>query len=1036
MGSGLAVGQPAAGPPVAKARVKADYGRLPLSFAAAEDGSSFLARGSGYSVYLTRDGALLRLGTDDAVAMKLEGARASLPVAKDLLPGKVNYFIGNDPKRWRTNLPTYAKVAYAGVYPGVDLLYYGNHQALEYDLLLAPRSSVKPIRIQFAGAKLSLEQNGDLKIQGPHGAIAFHQPIAYQMQGSNKQPVPARFVMISETEIGFTLGHYDHAQPLVIDPQLAYSTYFNNAGGGAIAVDSAGSAYITGDSAGGLPLTPGAFDTTNHQPPPPGAKNYIDSYAYVAKLSPDGESLAYSTYFGSVGGGEYPWAIAVDSAGDAYVVGQTGSQDLPVTPGAFQAQSPNLKGSAFLTKFNPSGSGLVYSTYLGGSKYGEDIAFGVAVNASGEAYVTGEAFSIDFPVTPGAYQTTNNAAAHGEPNAFVTRFNASGSGLIYSTYIGGSGDNGLGYPIGVPGSIDILFGFQGDEGVGIAVDTAADAYIVGNSTSIDYPTTPGAFQTTNKTATPPRLGQDYEPVVTKLNPTGTALLYSTYLGGRGTLTTGMDSTGKTVTAESPDFLSAIAVDASGNAYVAGQSGSSDYPVTADALQKTNKEIGSGASDWTSVFSVLNSAGSGLLYSTYLGGSKNSQGGGYLASNGPGTSPSDIANGIALDGNGNVYVAGNTSAPDFPVTPDALEETLHAQFGSPTTYFAAFHLPDFQMVYSTYLGGSVAEVLVGLASDKQGNAYLSGLTESSDFPVTANAFQTSLAGTPTRMNGMVFSPSAGFVTKIGFNTTGQNLILTRSTLTTSAAANGQTTLTATVTPLSIAPAEPVLTGDVTFYNNGSPLGSPVPVGNPATTASLTIPVPAGATSLSCAYSGDTYYAASNCPLQPDFSIALTNPTVTVQSGGNVTTAATLTSIGGFTDGIGVACTNVPAHIVCKVTPATTTLLAYNTATVSVFLDTSIPPIAQNHPRTPSPIQFAILLLPVGLLAGLRTRRMAARYATILSAVTLALSMIALTGCGEIIVPYQVPAGTYTIPITGTAQTSGITHTTQLTLVVTP
>ena len=433
-------------------RVDQNFGHVPLRFEPSGDSTSFIARGSGYSVRLNPAGALLSLGAGDVVTMKLEGAHPVQPAASDRLPGTVNYFLGNDAQCWRTNIPTYAKVAYSNIYPGVDLVYYGNRRALEYDLVVAPQASVKPIRLPYEGAHLSLEKSGDLKITGPHGIIAFHQPVAYQADGTTKQPVHARFVRLSDTEVAFAVGRYNRNQPLIIDPQIAYSTYFEGATSQAIAVDSAGSAYITGSASpaiGSLPVTPGALRTTYPDPPPAPANSSWAPAVFVTKLSPDGESLLYSTYIGGTGD-EQGYAIAVDSAGNAYVTGETHSIDFPVTPGAFQTTNREpffLTSTAFVIKLNPSGTGLVYSTYLGGGgpSFG-DLGYGIAVDANGDAYVTGAATSTDFPVTPGAYQSTNKAAASAATNIFVTKFNANGTGLIYSTYIGGSGTRSFALP--------------------------------------------------------------------------------------------------------------------------------------------------------------------------------------------------------------------------------------------------------------------------------------------------------------------------------------------------------------------------------------------------------------------------------------------------------------------------------------------------------------------------------------------------------------------------------------------------------------
>lgn len=1049
----LADAWPVSGQPVARgvssptaisatARMDRDYGRLPLSFEASDGGESFLARGNGYSIRLNQDGALLGLGQRDVVSMKLVGANPVMPTAKDLLPGTANYFIGNDAKGWRTNIPTYAKIVYSGVYPGIDLVYYGDHRALEYDLVVAPRASVKPIRIHFDGAQVSLEENGDLQIKAQHGVIAFHQPVAYQAVGAKKQPVRARFVKISNTEVGFAVGGYDRERPLVIDPQIAYSTYFNNAGPVAIAVDSTGSAYITGDTVSfNLPVTPGAFQTTDHELVPPESSEPVPC-AFVAKLSADGESLLYSTYIGGTGfpggiiqghgqnaGGDLGEAIAVDSGGDAYVTGETYSTDFPVTAGAFQTRNNEAylgATSAFILKLNPSGDKLVYSTYLGGStgRIGDlDAGYGIAVDTMGYAYVAGKAGSTDFPVTPGAFQTVNKAAANVASNIFVSKLSPDGSALAYSTYIGGSGVALQAYYFGfAPGgdNLEYFTGAAGDAPAGIALDSAGDAYVVGNAASPDYPTTAGAIQRM-------RLDPDQDPVVTKLNPTGTALVYSTYLGGSGTLlNAGGVVNGRAAPGDFYDSLKAIAVDSAGDAYVAGQSGSSNYPVTAGAFQTTNLQVASATptslTDYeTSVFSVLNANGTGLVYSTYFGGAKSP------------LTIGDQATGIAIDGQGDAYLTGRTSASDFPVTSGALEAKFNSQPDTNEAYFAVFNVMASKLVYSTYLGGTAGTSASGMASDSLGNAYVVGVTNSSDFPITPNAFETSIEGTPIKtVNGLQY-PNAGFVTKIGVNATGK--ILTRSVLTITSGANGATTLLATVTPLSISASESVPQGTVTFFNNGSPLGTSTLAGTP--TAALTTSLVTSTAFLGCSYSGDTYYSNSNCVVLPDFAIVLASPTITVQSGKSATTSATLLSLSGFADTIGVACGTLPAHIACQFTPSFTPLAGNGSAEVSLTLNSApASATAQDTSLANSLGQLALLLLPVSLLASRRLRRSGRCYGTLCCALALSLATLVIGGCGRDVYPYALPAGTYTIPIIANAHASGVTHTVQLTLVVTP
>ena len=611
--------QPAGNPPAKKAHLAQNYGKIPLSFEAnqgqADKTVKFLSMGSGYSLFLTDSSAVLVLTKPevssakphqaignglkpalahparktDVVRMDLAGANRAMQVTgSDPLPGTANYFIGNDPAKWHSGVPTYAKIKYAGVYPGIDLIYYGNQRQLEYDFVVAPGANPKPIRLQFAGAKgLKLAADGDLTVLATNGQIVFHKPVVYQVSDALRQPVNGQFSVLSKNAVGFTLGRYDHSKPLVIDPVLSYSTYLGGSLGdwaNAMAADSSGNAYVTGGTfSTNFPGTTDGFQPTNN-----GVGTATN--AFVTKLNPTGTGLVYSTYLGGSasesscnGTGDQGLGIAVDGSGNAYVTGTTCSTNFPVTTGAFQTmyKSKNTFGeSAFVTKLNPTGTGLVYSTYLGGSA--DDGASAIAVDGSGFAYVTGTAISTDFPVTSGAYQVTNYAdTTAGWGEAFVTKLNTTGTALMYSTYLGGT-----------------LFGSQG---IGIAVDSSGAAYVSGNAKSADFPVTQGAFQTVNTPAVNGGLTTVGSNLyVTKFNPTGMALMYSTFLGG-----------------STDDYCGGIAVDGSGDAYVTGYTDSKDFPVAGNAFQPTNNGY---ANEAASAFvTKVNSAGTGLVYSTFLGG---------------------------------------------------------------------------------------------------------------------------------------------------------------------------------------------------------------------------------------------------------------------------------------------------------------------------------------------------------------------------------------------------------------------------------
>ena len=497
---------------------------------------------------------------------------------------------------------------------------------------------------------------------------------------------------------------------------LAYSTYLGGSGtdgglgGGGIAVDASGSAYVVGSTqSADFPTTPGAFQTTfgGGGCGPLGCTQH----AFLSKLNATGSALLYSTYLGGSGydGGS---GVAVDGSGNAYVTGSTNSSDFPTTPGAFQRQYHGGSGlctggvcsNAFVSKLNAMGSGLVYSTYLGGSV--RDGASGIAVDTSGNAYLTGNTVSFDFPTTPGAFQTTSGGGFYGD--AFVSKLNAGGSALVYSTFLGGSSD---------------------DWGSGIAVGASGSAHVTGATDSSDFPTTPGAFQTS-------LAGTCFEctnAFVTKLNAAGSALVYSTYLGGSNS-----------------DGGFGIAVDASSNAYVTGSATSSNFPVTPGAFQT----IYGGNGD--AFISKLNPADSTLVYSTYLGGSN-----------------ADWGGAVAVDSSGNAYVTGTADSSDFPTTPGAFQSTCAGGSGYPSPcrdgFVSKLGAAGSALVYSTYLGGSNDEEGLGIALDASGNVCVTGWTSSSDFPTTPGAFQTIYGG-----NG------DAFVTK--FSSSSPGLVLAPSSVT--------------------------------------------------------------------------------------------------------------------------------------------------------------------------------------------------------------------------------------------------------------
>ena len=589
---------PAKSDDASRAQIIDTFGKLPLRFEAnpgqTDEQVKFLARGTGHTLFLTPTEAVMVFTKREQTAKsRLQGARlrpeeavhvtrtvlrmtfvGANPeprvVGAEELPDKANYFIGNDPAKWRTNVPTYARVQYTDVYPGIDLIYYGSQRRLEYDFVVRPGADPRTIALGFQGAdKLEVDPQGDLVLHTGAGEIRQRKPVIYQEIGGVRREIAGGYVLKGESRVGFHVAVYDTSRPLVIDPALVYSTYLGGSAddaGVGIAVDAAGNAYVTGSTASAnFPTTAGAFQTTL-------GGGGVGFDAFVTKLNSTGSALLYSTYLGGSNNDDSGVGIAVDGAGNAYVTGSAFSTDFPTTPGAFQSSFGGVR-DAFVTKLNPTGSTLVYSTYLGGT--GDDGGVSIAVDTAGSAYVSGFA-QAGFPTTTAAFQP---GFGGGPYDAFVTKVDPMGSALVYSTYLGGSGD-------------DEVFG-------GLAVDASGNAYVTGFTTSANFPTTPGAFQTTFGGAGPLGFGDAF---VTKLNSTGSMPVFSTYLGGSG-----------------DDFGAGIAVDGNGNAYIAGSTASTNFPTTPGAFQTTFG--GSGPLGLGDAFvTKLNPTGSALIYSTYLGGS--------------------------------------------------------------------------------------------------------------------------------------------------------------------------------------------------------------------------------------------------------------------------------------------------------------------------------------------------------------------------------------------------------------------------------
>ena len=872
-----------------QAQLAESYGRLPLSFEAnagqTDPHVRYIARGAGYGLYLTADQAVLALhrsscgphtplqrqaarergkqtcAADTAVVtMQVEGvaAQGTVPVGEQQLPGTSNYFVGSNPVAWQQGVPTYSKVRYSQVYPGIDLLYYGNQRQLEYDFVVAPHADAAPIRLEFAGVdRLSLDADGDLLLKtrgnANSGEISFRKPVVYQERNGHRELIEGRFTLGRRHTVGFQLGNYDHAQPLVIDPVLAYSTYLggNGASGDAayaIAVDATGDAYVTGEtSSGNFPVTAGAYQSANK-----GLATSTNN-AFIAKLNPAGTALVYSTFLGG-SGDTAAYALAVDASGNAYVSGSTSAANFPTTAGAIQtATNAGATGyNAFVTKLNSTGTALVYSTYLGGSGNGNgtgDEANGLAVDGSGDAYVVGYTYSSNFPVTPTAFQTTNLAVPNAIETAFVAELNPTGTALTFSTLLGGSGSGEWG---------------EGDIANAVAVDASGNVYVTGQAGSPDFPTTGGAYQTTN----PAAANTQTAAFLAKINPTGTGLLYSTYLGG-----------------SSSAVGTALAIDGAGDAYLTGFAKNTDFPVTAGAFQAANNAAGLNAGN---VFvAKLDPTGSYLIYSTWLGGS------GLKISTF--NTDGDAASGLVIDSSGDAYVTGVAFSSNFPVTSGAYQTTSNGAANKTYNSFVTELNPTgTDLVYSTYIGGSGypfgsmnyyrADDAMGLALDSVGNVYIAGAAYSSDYPVTTGPLQSV-------NHALGNAASNAFISKLAINQ-----ISTQTTL--GATANPATTGNSVTFTADVTATFGTAAGNVVFAVDGSTV-STVALSSGVASYS-TSSLAAGTHTIAASYAGNSTYPASSASLTETVNAPVVPPPALSPAVGTYTAAqfvSLLTSLNG-------------------------------------------------------------------------------------------------------------------------------------------
>jgi len=975
----------------------AGYGSLPLTFESnrgqAAPQVSFISRGQGYRAYLTGNGMILSLRAGEvntsSTTHKISNVKratiqfqllGSAPnpkvVGENQQPGVVNYFIGNDPTRWHRNVPTYGQIRYRNVYPGIDLIYYGNHQELEYDFAVAPKADPRQIRFAITGASsIKVESDGTLILGTHNGELHFQPPVIYQEHNGRRVPVKGSFTVSEANRIGFQLAQYDSTQPLVIDPVLLYSTYLGGSGNdqpAGIAVDASGNVYVGGST-----------DSSDFPGSTLGSLPAGTDHAFVAKLDATGSNLIYADYLGG-SGGDYGYAIALDASNNVYVTGSTASSDFPMV-NPFQGTYPG-SFNAFLSKISADGSSLLYSTYFGGN--GSDIPSSVAVSQTGEMTIAGYTSSTNLAVA-NAYQSSafpNQGGVYGN-YGFVTRFSPDGSSLEFSTYFGGSANQPLSC------GLSTCWPQPDSQIMAMTTDSNGNSYVGGYTNTSNFPATSGAYLTTNTTQMNANVG-----FVSKFNSAG-ALQYSTYFYGSSGL---------------PMSINAIAVDGAGDAYITGLALSdSTFPVTSTSICDP---VSAGWACSYSFVSKFDPTGARLLYSTFLGPNNGS-----------------VPEAIALDANDDAYVLGFTSSNSFSAV-----NGIEPYAGGYDLLLVEIDPAATTQLFATYLGGSGDEepAPTGMVADTSGNIYLTGSTSSTDLPVTAGAFQSTFAG---NTDGFVMKLGAPLVPALSLNPLAlqfgsqavgtssqpQNIVLSNTG--TGALSIAAITLSGDFSQTNNCGNSIVAGGSCSVAVTFTPTVGGTRVG------SLTIQDNASGSPQSVSLSG------TGTVVRSDFSITGSVTSATIKAGSTATYVLTVSAVGGaFNNAIQLSCSGAPSKATCSVSPSSVTP-GSKSANVTVTVTTAGSSAELAGPAGFHPIYALLFQLPGFGIFGMffaGSPRRSKRYSKAIILTLLLIAMLLMVGCagGTGIAQQQTgtPPGTYSLTVSGIS--GSLQHSLPLTLAV--